>query len=79
MPETATESLRSTAQGIMANSRHREGAEQPASSLLIHLQDAFGWSGEEALEALGAYLMSSEPGLRLRQEQESGNRRSRAA
>ncbi len=43
----------------------------PAPDFLTHLQRAFGWSEEQAIEALGAYMLSSKAGRALRRELDS--------
>lgn len=54
-------------------------ADGPAPDLLAHLEQALGWSEKQALDALGAYLLSTEAGRRLRSEPDSCNRTPRAA
>jgi hypothetical protein len=40
----------------------------PAPDLLTHLGQVFGWSEEQAIDALGVYIMSTEAGRALRRE-----------
>lgn len=42
----------------------------PAPDFLTHLRQAFGWSEEQASEALGAYILSTEAGQALCRELE---------
>ena len=63
----------------MAKSQQTHGSSAPAPDLLAHLEQAFGWSEAQALDALGAYLMSTEAGRALRPELASCNRNQRAA
>lgn len=51
----------------------------PAPDLLAHLEQALGWTECQALDALGAYLLSTDAGRRLRSELDSRNRSPRAA
>jgi hypothetical protein len=43
----------------------------PAPDFLTHLERVFGWSEQQAIEALGAYLLSSKAGRALRRELDS--------
>lgn len=52
---------------------------QPQPDFLVQLEQSFGWSERQALEALGEYLMSTEAGQALRRELEPRNQTSRAA
>jgi len=63
----------------MAKSEPADRATRPAPDLLVHLEQAFGWSEDQATDALGAYLMSTEAGGALRRELASCNRNQRAA
>jgi len=54
-------------------------AQEAAPTLLAHLEQVRAWTEACALDALGAYLLSTEAGQRLRRELESGQRRARAA
>jgi hypothetical protein len=63
----------------MAESQQTDGTNAPGPNLLAHLEQAFGWSEGQALDALGAYLMSTEAGRALRRELSAGNRSRRAA
>lgn len=45
-----------------------DGSTDPAPDFLTHLGQAFGWSEEQAIEALGAYILSTEAGRALRRE-----------
>lgn len=54
-------------------------SEAPAPDLLAHLEQALGWNEGQALDALGAYLLSTKAGRRLRSELDSCNRSPRAA
>jgi len=63
----------------MAKSReiYENGATAP--DLLAHLEQAFGWSEGQAIDALGAYMMSTEAGQALRRELPACNQSRRAA
>jgi hypothetical protein len=63
----------------MAKLQKTDGTIAPAPDLLAQLEQAFGWSEAHAIDALGAYLMSSEAGRALRRELGSCNRTDRAA
>jgi hypothetical protein len=56
-----------------------QSAHGPAPDLLAHLERALGYDEGQALDALGAYLLSTEAGRRLQRELDSCNRSSRAA
>jgi hypothetical protein len=56
-----------------------ERADEPTPDLLVHLERALGWTEARALDALGAYLLSTEAGRRLGREQDCCNRAARAA
>jgi hypothetical protein len=45
----------------------------PAPDFLTHLERVFGWSEEQAIEALGAYILSSKAGRALRRELDSSD------
>lgn len=40
----------------------------PAPDFLTHLQRAFGWNEAQAIDALGAYILSCKAGRALRRE-----------
>jgi len=63
----------------MAKPQKTDGTSEPASGLLAQLEQTFGWSEAQAIEALGAYMMSTEAGRALRLELASCNRTERAA
>jgi hypothetical protein len=63
----------------MAKSQQADTTGAPAPDFLAHLEEAFGWSEQQACDALGAYLMSTEAGRALRHDLEACNRSSRAA
>lgn len=63
----------------MATSQPPAATTGTDGDLLTCLQQGRGWSEAEALEALGAYLMSTEAGQRLRRELPACNRARRAA
>ena len=63
----------------MANPQQTDKTSEPAPDLLAQLQQTFGWSEGQAMDALGAYMMSSEAGRALRRELASCNRTERAA
>jgi hypothetical protein len=63
----------------MAKSQQTDGTSEPAPDFLTHLEQAFGWSETQAIEALGAYILSTEAGRRLRREVETLNRAPSAA
>jgi hypothetical protein len=63
----------------MAESQQADGTNAPGPNLLTHLEQAFGWSEVQALDALGAYLLSTEAGRALRRELSACNRSRRAA
>jgi len=50
----------------MAGPQIQTGTEELAPDFLTHLERAFGWSQEQAVDALGAYMMSTEAGRALR-------------
>ena len=78
MLETALTALRRTV-SIMEKSQQTDSAGRAAPTLLAHLEQAFGWSEGQAIDALGAYMMSTEAGQALRHELASSNRNRRAA
>ena len=57
----------------MADSPHPDGKDALTPDFLTHLEQAFGWSEEQALAALGGFVMSSEAGRALDRELMSGN------
>jgi hypothetical protein len=63
----------------MAESQQADGPSAPAPNLLAHLEQAFDWSEGQALDALGAYLMSTEAGRTLGRELSVCSRNRRAA
>jgi hypothetical protein len=63
----------------MEKRQQTDASVAPAADLLEHLEQVFGWSGECALESLGAYMMSTEAGQRLGCELGSRRRAPRAA
>lgn len=63
----------------MAKSQKTDGTCEPVPDLLAQLEQTFGWSEAQAIDALGAYMMSTEAGRALRRELESCNRTERAA
>lgn len=62
----------------MEEPRKTDGA-SPAPNLLAQLEQTFGWSEAHAIDALGAYMMSSEAGRALRRELAACNRTEQAA
>lgn len=42
--------------------------QDPAPDFLTHLEQAFGWSEAQAIDALGAFILSSKAGRALRRE-----------
>jgi hypothetical protein len=52
----------------MAKSKHTAESERPSPDLLAHLELAFGWNEQRALDALGSYLVSTEAGRALQRE-----------
>ena len=63
----------------MAKPQQTDRTSAPAPDLLAHLEQAFGWSEGQAIDALGAYMMSTEAGRALRWELTSCNRNQHAA
>ena len=63
----------------MENPHETERLSTSAPNFLAHLEQAFGWSEREAIDALGAYMMSTEAGRALFRELASRNRSQRAA
>jgi hypothetical protein len=63
----------------MANSQQTDTTGSPPPSFLGHLEQAFGWSEQQACDALGAYLMSTKAGRALRCDLEALNQSLRAA
>lgn len=63
----------------MKESQAPEAAVAAAPNLLAHLQQAFDWSEAQALDALGAYVMSTAAGRALGLELASYDRGQRAA
>lgn len=64
---------------IMEKSQHPDRTGTTAPDLLAHLEQAFGWTEGQAIEALGAYMMSTEAGRALCHDLLPGNRGQRAA
>ena len=54
-------------------------ADLATPDLLAHLEQSFGWTEAGALDALGAYMLSTKAGQRLRRELDACNRAARAA
>ena len=50
----------------MATPQIQLETEDAAPDFLTHLGRAFGWSEKQAIDALGAYIMSTEAGRALR-------------
>jgi hypothetical protein len=63
----------------MEKPQKTDGISEPAPDLLEQLQQTFGWSEVQAMDALGAYMMGTEAGRALRRELASCNRSERAA
>lgn len=63
----------------MEKSPQPDASDAPPPSLLAHLEQAFGWSTARAVDALGAYLMSTAAGSALSNALASSNRDQRAA
>jgi hypothetical protein len=55
----------------MTKSEHPDAARGLAPDLVAHLEQAFGWSQGQALDALGAYLLNTEAGRALCHELDS--------
>lgn len=55
----------------METSQFDPVTEDVAPDFLTHLRRAFGWSEEQAIEALGAYITSTEAGRALRRALDS--------
>jgi hypothetical protein len=55
----------------VAHSESPWQSQDPAPDFLTHLERAFGWSEEQAIDALGAYRLSSKAGRALRRELDS--------
>lgn len=55
----------------MRTSQFTNESEGPSPDFLKHLEQAFGWSEGQALDALSAYIFSTEPGRALRHELDS--------
>ena len=71
--------LRRTIGIFMAKPQKTNGTSTPVPDLLAQLEQTFGWGEAQAVDALGAYMMSTEAGRALRRELASGNRTERAA
>ena len=52
----------------MAKPQIFDPIQDPAPDFLTHLEQAFGWSEAQAVDALGAYILSSKAGRALRRE-----------
>ncbi|HEX2672212.1 MAG TPA: hypothetical protein VHM25_15135 [Polyangiaceae bacterium] len=52
----------------MAKPQIRNAIQDPAPDFLKHLEQTFGWSEAQALDALGAYILSSKAGRALRRQ-----------
>jgi len=52
----------------MAKPRISSIIHEPAPDFLTHLEQTFGWSEAQAIDALGAYILSSKAGRALRRE-----------
>lgn len=55
----------------MANPHIEPAIADVAPDFLTHLRWTFGWSEEQALDALGAYMLSTEAGRALRRALDS--------
>ena len=55
----------------MAKSEPLDATHGPAPDLVAHLEQAFGWTEGQALDALGVYLLNTEVGRALRRELDS--------
>jgi len=53
--------------------KSKTNAKKPdlAPDFLTHLERVFGWSEQQAIDALGAYILSSKAGRALRRELDS--------
>ena len=58
----------------MAKPQIYTAIQDPAPDFLTHLERAFGWSEAQAIEALGAYVLSSKAGRALRCELDAVDR-----
>jgi hypothetical protein len=58
----------------MSDAEHTDRISEPAPDFLAHLERELGWSEAQAIEALGAYVMSTEAGRALRRELGSKSR-----
>ncbi|HEX3852007.1 MAG TPA: hypothetical protein VHW01_13640 [Polyangiaceae bacterium] len=52
----------------MEKSEIQARSEETAPDFLTHLRSVFGWSEEQAIEALGAYVTSDEAGKAMLRE-----------
>ena len=55
----------------MATPQMCAAIQDPAPDFLTHLERVFGWSEEQAIDALAAYMLSGKAGRRLRRELDS--------
>ena len=55
----------------MAKPQTSDAIQEPAPNFLAHLQQTFGWSEAQAIDALGAHILSSKAGRALRREFEA--------
>jgi hypothetical protein len=55
----------------MANQQLEPALADVAPDFLTHLRQAFGWSEEQAIDALGSYITSTEAGRALRRALDS--------
>jgi|GEM_PF-2625608 len=58
----------------MAKPQISPATQDPAPNFLAHLQQTFGWSEAQAIDALGAYILSSKAGRALRRQLEGVER-----
>jgi hypothetical protein len=63
----------------MDESQQTEDDGGTTPSFLAHLEQVFGWSEEQAVDALGAYMLSTEAGRALCDQLAPGNLKRRAA
>lgn len=52
----------------MAKPQICNAIQDPAPDFLKHLEQTFGWSEEQAIDALGAYILASKAGRALRRQ-----------
>jgi hypothetical protein len=63
----------------MAKSQQTDRTTEPAPDLLAQLEQTFGWSEQQAIAALGAFMLNTEGGRALRHQLASATLTPRAA